>query len=136
MNKKVIIFVTRLFFSAMLFLTFFAEDIHNSFLPKVTAGRPETKLFDESIINENGETVTFSTDKIALTKEQLEQGVFVIYTAVKNGTERTFVRETPVITGHEKEGYYEILSGLMQHERIVITSTDEIYDGCEVILCR
>ncbi len=134
MSKKVLIYVTIFFFSAMLFLSIFAESIHNADLPKVTAERPVTRLFSESITDENGETISFSTEKIVLTREQLGHDVFVLYTAVKNGTERTLVRKIVVITGAEKDGYVEILSGLMPHEKVVVSSTAELYDGCEVTI--
>ncbi len=46
MSKKILIIVTALFFSAMLFLTIFAEKIHNANLPRVTVSRPETYTFE------------------------------------------------------------------------------------------
>ena len=132
MSKKILIIIAALFFSAMLFLTIFAEKIHNANLPRVTVSRPETYTFEEVFTDENGETYTFYTEKSALSKEQLEKGVYVVYSAEKNGTKRSFARLAQVVTGAEKDGYFEIVSGINYGEKIIVSSTKELYDGCEV----
>ena len=134
MSKRILIIITALFFLSMLFLSLFAEKIHNANLPKVTASRPETYTFEESYTDENGNVKTFYTEKSALSKEQLEKGVYVVYSAEKNGTKRSFVRLVQVVTGEEKDGYFEIVSGINYGEKIIISSTEELYDGCEINL--
>ncbi len=134
MSKKILISTTVLFFSIMLFLSLFAEKIHNASLPKVTVSRPETYIFEETYTDENGETYTFYTEKSALSKEQLENDIYVMYSDEKNGTKRHFVRLTQVVTGIEKDGYFEIISGINYGEKIVISSTAELYDGAEVTI--
>lgn len=133
MNKKILIIITALFFSAMLFLSLFAEKIHNANLPKVTVSRPETCTFEETFTDENGETYTFYTEKTTISKEQIEQGIYVLYSAEKNGTKRSFVRLAQVVTGTENDGYLEIVSGINYGEKIVTSSTAELYDGAEVV---
>lgn len=132
MSKKILITITALFFSSMLFLSLFAEKIHNAGLPKVTVSRPETLTFEETFTDENGETYTFYTEKTAISKEQIEQGVYVLCFAEKNGTKRSFVRLAHVVTGAEKDGYFEIVTGINYGEKIVTSSTAELYDGAEV----
>lgn len=132
MSKKILLIFTVIFFTAMLFLSIFAEEIHNLGLPKVTVSLPEVYTFEESYIDENGNVQTFYTDKNALSKEQLEKGVYVFYSAEKNGTKRSFVRLAQVVTGAEKDGYFEIVSGINFGEKIVLSSTKELYDGAEV----
>ena len=132
MSKKILITITALFFSAMLFLSLFAEKIHNAGLPKVTVSRPETLTFEEIFTDENGETYTFYTEKTAISKEQIEQGVYVLCSAEKNGTKRNFIKLVQVVTGAEKDGYLEIVSGINYGEKIVTSSTAELYDGAEV----
>ncbi len=117
MSKKILKIITALFFTAMLFLSLFAEQLHNAALPKVTVSRPETRTFEESCTDENGETYTFYTDKTALSEEQLEKGVYILYSAEKNGTKRSFVRSAHVVTGAENEGYLEIISGINYGEK-------------------
>ncbi|MGN1304841.1 MAG: hypothetical protein ACI4YB_07385 [Oscillospiraceae bacterium] len=134
MIKKALIVISTLFLFSMLFLSLFAEKIHNANLPKVTVSRLETHTFEEMYTDENGKTHTFYTDKVALTTEQIEKGVYVVYSAEKNGTKRSFVRLAQVVTGAEKDGYFEIVAGLSLNDRVVIKQTDYIYDGCEVII--
>ncbi len=132
MTKKILLIFTIFFFAGMLFLTFFAEQIHNASLPKVTAARPEQRLFPFEYADENGEIRTGSAQKNAVPEAMLENGVFVVYSAEKNGTKRNFVRLAPVQTGEKRDGYVEIVSGIMFSDRIVTESDKELYDGCEV----
>lgn len=132
MSKKLLIIISAVFFTAMLCLSIFSETIHNERLPEVTVSRPETYTFEETFTDGNGETQTFYTEKDALSAEQLEKGVFVLYSAEKNGTKRSFVRLAQVMTGKEKDGFFEIVSGINYGEKIVISSTAELYDGAEV----
>lgn len=136
MTKKILLIFTILFFTAMLFLTLFAEKIHESSLPNVTAARLEQKLFPYEYTDENGEPQTGSIQKIAVSKSMLEDGVYVVYSAEKNGTKRDFVRLVPVQTGEERDGYVEVVSGIMFSDRIVTDSSGELYDGAEVRVDR
>jgi len=134
--KKILLIFTVLFFAGMLFLTFFAGKIHESSLTKVTSSRPEQKLFPYEYTDENGEPQTGSVQKIAIPKSMLESGVYILYSAEKNGTKRSFVRLAPVQTGEERDGYVEIVSGIMFSDRIVTDSTGELYNGAEVSVER
>lgn len=132
MTKKILFIITLLFFGAMLFLTLFAEEIHESLLPKVTAARPERIFFPYEFTDENGEPRTGSIKKIAVSRSMLENGVYVIYSAEKNGTKRNFVRLAPIQTGEEQNGYLEVVSGIELTDRIVTECDGELYDGAEV----
>ncbi|MCM1298351.1 MAG: hypothetical protein NC203_05680 [Firmicutes bacterium] len=132
--KKTLLVITVIFFSAMLILTVFAEDIHNSSLPRVTASQPEQRYFPYEYTDENGNAQTGSVQKTAVPKALSEQGVYVIYSAEKNGTVRSFVRLADVVTGEEKDGYVEIISGITLMDRIVTESSAELYDGAEVAM--
>lgn len=136
MTKKILLIFTIFFFSGLLFLTFFAEQIHENSLPVVTAARPEQRPFPYEFTDENGEPRTGSIQKIAVPKTMLENGVYVLYSAEKNGTKRDFVRLAPVQTGEERDGYVEIASGIMFSDRLVTESTGELYDGAEVRVNR
>lgn len=132
MTKKILLIFTIFFFSGMLFLTLFAEKIHENSLPKVTASRPEHRSFTYEYTLEGGTVSMGSIQKIAVPEVMLESGVFVVYSAEKNGTKRDFVRLAPVQTGEERDGYVEVVSGLLFSDRIVAESDKELYDGCEV----
>lgn len=134
MMKKITLAVTVLFFSAMLLLTFLAQPIHNAALPRVTASRVETRAFDDSFTDADGNTVAIESYKATVPIALLEQGVYTVYTAEKNGTERQFVRLVSVQTGRiTDDGYAEVVSGLMFNDRIVTEHTGELIDGAEVI---
>ncbi len=133
MKKLVLMIITAVFLLVMIFLTIFAESIHLAALPKVTAARPKTFMFEMSVTGADGNPMTVYSERTALTKEQLEEGVYILYKADKNGTERTFVRSATLQTGAEQDGYIEIVSGLMSTDRMVISADSELYDGCEVV---
>lgn len=122
--KRILAAFTALFFAGMLTLTFSARAIHNAALPHVTVRRVELAFFpyDEG-----------SGQAIAVTKEQLEQGVYVLYTAEVNAEKRDFIRRADIVPGQEYGGYVEVLAGLMFNERIVVNADRELCEG-EVIL--
>lgn len=132
MSKKIIIAVTFLFFAVMLFLTFSAEAIHNCSLPEITASRPEKKLFPVEYTLEDGTVQTGTAEKTAIPEEMLKSGVYVVYSAEKNGTKRDFVRLVSLQAGKSAERYAEVISGLGFGDRIVTSGTEKLYDGCEV----
>lgn len=122
--KKLMICFTALFFAGMLTLTFTARAVHNAALPHVKVKRVETAFFP---------TEYGSTQALAVTTEQLAEGVFVIYTAEVNGEKRTFIRRAAIIAGQEREGYVEVVSGLSTGDRIVVSADRELCEG-EVVL--
>ena len=132
MTKKILFLITIIFFAAMLFLTLFSEKMHENSLPQVTAARPERQLFPYEFTDENGATYMGSAEKIAVPRSMLESGVFVIYSAEKNGTKRDFVRLAEVRTGEENGDYVEVVSGIGFTDRIAVESTGTLSDGCEV----
>ena len=132
--KKTLFIITGIFLAAMLFLTLFAEPIHESMLPHVVAARPERKPFPSKFIDKNGERREGTIEKLAVPKSMLDGGVYVIYSAEKNGTERSFVRLALLETGEEWNGYVEIVSGVMYSDSIVTESSKELYDGAEIIM--
>lgn len=132
--KKILVIVTAIFFAAMLFLTVFARDIHNSSLPHVTASRVRQEQFPFEYMDENGNTFVGTESKLAVTKEQYEQGVYVLYKDEKNGEMRDFIRRVNIETGRENYGYIEVVSGISPNERIVAEYTGDLFDGCEVLI--
>lgn len=134
MTKRILLIITIIFFAGMLFLTFFAEKIHESTLPKVTAARPERQPFPYEFTDKSGERRFGTMEKLAVPKTMLENGVFVVYSAEKNGTERDFVRLAELKTGAEYGDYVEVISGITIADSIVFESTGALYNDCEVII--
>ena len=134
-TKKITLVITVLFFALMLFLTFFAESIHSASLPRVIVSRVENKLFPVERVLDDGTVMSFSQERSAVSEELLNMGIYTLYSIEKNGTKRNYVREVFVETGERTEdGYYEVVSGLSFIDRIVVESTGELYDGCEVVV--
>lgn len=134
--KKILVIITAVFLAAMLFLTAFARDIHNSSLPQVTASRLKQEQFPFEYRDDNGNTFTGTESKLAVTKEQLKQGVYVLRKKEKNGETRDYIRLAEIETGRENNGYIEIVSGVSYNERIVSEYTGDLYDGCEVVVVQ
>lgn len=134
--KKTLFIITGIFLAAMLFLTFFAEPIHESMLPKITAARAERKPFPYEFTDKDGNSRVGSIEKLAVPKSMLDDGVYVVYSAEKNGTERDFVRLAEIQTGEENDGFVEVVSGLSLADKIAIQTTEPLYDGCEVIIAE
>lgn len=132
--KKILVIITAVFFTAMLFLSLFAREIHNSSLPHVTASRVQQAQFPFEYTDENGNTFFGTESKPAVTKEQYEHGIFVLYSSEKNGDMRDFIRRADIEAGREHDGYVEVVSGISPNERIVVEYTGYLYDGCEVII--
>lgn len=126
-HKTIILSVaTILFLLAMSFLSLSARHIHNATLPKVTTSRPQSMLFP----TEDGEL----TQSFVIEKSRYDKGeTYIIYTRQKNGEERSFVRSINITIGREKDGYYEVISGVDSRDRLVTEWDGSIYDGCEVI---
>ena len=133
MKTKILIIITAVFFAVMLVLTFSSRSIHEAGLPHVKAGRLSEAEFPIEFTDENGKLMTGTRQAPAVTKEQLEQGVYVLYTAGKNGEVRDFVRRAEIVPGAECDGYIEVLGGVSSFDKIVVGSDRDIADG-EVVV--
>lgn len=133
MKTKILIIITAVFFAVMLVLTFSSRSIHEAGLPHVKAGRLSEAEFPIEFTDENGELMTGTRQSPAVTKEQLEQGVYILYTAEKNGEVRDFVRRAEIVPGAECDGYIEVLGGVTSYDKIVLESDRDITDG-EVVV--
>lgn len=134
MKTKILIIITVLLFSIMLVLTFSARSIHETGLPHVKTGRLTEASFPFEFTDENGAVYTGYRHAPAISKEQLEQGVYVLYTAEKNGEKRNFVRRAEIVFGAEHDGYFEVLGGVSSFEKIVVEWDGEIGEGEVVYL--
>ena len=105
-----------------------------SSLPQVEAERAETRRFSINSVSTDGEITQYSSEKTAVSEKMLGEGIFVVYTAEKNGTKRSFVRLVfpEVGEGRSDDGYREVISGINYGDRIIMSTSKELYDGCEV----
>ena len=128
-----------LFYGAMLFLTIFANDVHNARLPKVTAAQPEKQKFTYTLTTENGETTTKTRSCDALPKEMVDSGkVFSLKTVTENG--RIFYYAEPLkftidITLNHPD-YYAISTGSVFGSTVILTGYETLSSGDEVFLLK
>lgn len=112
-----------LYFGVMLFLTLFAETIHENSLIKVEASF--VKLETDS----DGQTSCFLSEDICRNGK-----IYVLREEIRNGLERTVVREVPVRV-IKQEGMQCRVSGEIQSwDKIIVWSSREIKDGDEVFV--
>lgn len=117
----------------MLALTFSARAIHNATLPHITVKRAEQVYFPVEYTDDNGNIQECLVPKTAISAEQLNQGVYIVYRDIVNGEERDFVRRADITVGQEYNGYIEIVSGINFGDYIVVESDRNIVEG-EVII--
>lgn len=125
--KKILIAVTAVFFAGMLVLTFTARTVHNAGLPHISAARVQTASFPV----EGG-----FAQALAVTTEQYEQGVYLLYKTTVNGEQRDFIRRAEIVPGQEYEGFVEVVSGLSLADKIVVESDRELREGEVVVVSR
>lgn len=133
-HKKLLTAMTVIFFAAMLVLSLTAEAAHNTALPHVTLTKLPTYLFPFEYEGANGETMTGSAEKTAVTAKMLDQGIFTVRSAEKNGTMRYYARKADIETGDEKDGYFEVVSGIFSADRIIKDPDCELRDGDEIFI--
>ena len=132
--KRILIAFTVVFFSGMLELTLTARSIHNASLPHVSVRRVTMSEFPFEYIDESGNTQTGTAQKPAVTVEQYENGVYILYRAEVNGELRDFIRRAEMIPGQEYGGFVEVVSGLTFSDRIVVDSDRELCEGEVMVL--
>ena len=135
MRQRILTIFTILFFWGMLFLTCFAEAIHNAGLTHVKTETLKYKLFSVTVDGDGraGETARqkcYAADAEIAKREEN----YIVITDVKNGEERTFLKRVYLTFGEEEDGYYPILEGDYNGEMVVIDPVKNLMDGEEVIV--
>lgn len=116
----------------MTILTVFTPAVHEKMIPHVRVEKLTRETFPFDYVN--GETRSSMQQKIALNEKYANKQIFLLYEAEKNGTQRYFVREVSIELGDFYNGYYEVKSGLITSDRIVIETNKELFDGAEVFI--
>lgn len=112
------------YFGVMLFLTFFAETIHERSLTKVQVSFAE-------IQKEQGQ------DYWAVPKEAYQDGsVFILQEKVKNAIERTIVKIVPVEIAKETKTGYLVTAELQMWDKLVVWSSRKLQDEEEVSVVK
>lgn len=131
-KNKLLIIITSLFFAVMLFLTVFARDIHNFFLPEVETVQVQTYEFPLEVTEEDGSTFYRMVQRPGVPEKLVQSGIYTIQTKETDGMLRNYAYKVNVTTGTTHNGYTEITAGIHKGQTIIISSEKELYNGCEV----
>lgn len=136
--KKIPIILTVLFFSFMVFMSFFSRSIHNRLIPNVKVARLPREKFTYEQVLEDGTIQNVNKLANAIPKKMYDEDfLYVVVQGFKNGDERTFARKITLPIGAESNGYYEITELFYDVNRLFIMETNkEIYDGIEVYVVK
>ena len=131
-NAADIIFAV--FFTIMLLLTLFAEDLYCLTLPKVAVEAVERRGFPDGTIEVDGEVYDKWRTVPAVPKAALRGDFGDMVYAVNDTEDGTFLVEYYIVTGEEAEGYVEVKSGIFTKTKVVVGSDRDIYGGQRVML--
>ena len=130
-GKRILIAVSVLFWSGMLLLTVFSEQLYYAVFPKVEIAKVSKRKFEQQIADEDGNLqaiTTFTALTVPVTALQGEY-VYVLETV----EEELVVKNVRVDVGPEQDGYVEIQRGLQAGERVVSWSECPLEDGMIVV---
>ncbi len=133
-TKKAADIIFAVFFTVMLLLTLFADDLYRLTLPKVAVEELTRRAFPAETVGKDGKTYETWRTVPAMPKEAL-RGVFgdVVY-AVNETPDGLFLVEYVVSTGEEAEGYIEITGGMLTGTMVVIGSDRDVYPGQQILI--
>ena len=130
-TKKAADIIFSVFFTVMLLLTLFAEDLYRLTLPKVAVEEVTRKAFSVEVEGPDGTMYETRRTVLAIPKEALHGEI--VYSVNETG-DGLFLVENIVTTGEEKDGFVEIISGVFAKTKVVIGSDRDFYAGQQVLL--
>ncbi|MCH5273060.1 MAG: hypothetical protein J1E35_05245 [Lachnospiraceae bacterium] len=122
--------ILAVFFTIMLLLTLFAEDLYRLTLPKVVTETVLRRPFPYEKTDMEGNPITVEQLEVAVPLGVLTGNRVYVLIRTESGT---FVREREVTTGKIESGYIEITEGLRSKDKIVVGSDRALTDGAEVL---
>lgn len=132
--------LSLLFYGVMLFLTFFAEDLHDALLPKVTALPLSKQEFTYEVKRSDGSVRQVTKALYALPAKLVDSGlIFELVQSKKNDQPYYTVRRiTTLKFGRLQNDYYEITNpnGLYSIGNIIMSGYEQLEDGDEVFWLR
>ena len=132
MKNKKLLWFTFIFLGSMVFLTICAQPIHNAMLPKVRVEQPKKYNFPFIYVDENNVVHEAQQERLAVSVEMAEVGIFKLYQKEKNGTQRYYVEQVHFSPVEEHDGYLAIGDDLYEKDQIVVWSSVELQNGDEV----
>lgn len=130
-TKKAADIIFAVFFTVMLLLTLFADDLYRLTLPKVAVEKVMRRAFPVEVTGPNGENYESWRTVPAISKEALHEGR--VYVVIEK-EEGLFLAEYFVSTGEEKDGIVEITGGVVTGTPVVIGSDRNYTAGQQVLV--
>lgn len=130
-GKRILIVVSVLFWSGMLLLTAFSEQLYYMALPKVEVAKAAKRKFERGITAEDGTVQGITTVTVLAVPETAVQGdcVYVLQTV----EEELVVSTVRVAVGLQQDGYVEINQGLQAGAKVVSWAECSLEDGMIVV---
>lgn len=129
-TRKVANGIFAVFFTVMLLLTLFAEDLYCLTLPKVATETAVRMNFPYKSTGIDGQVYNIDRIALAVPKESLDGNRVIVLTETETGT---FLEERVVKTGEENGDMIEITEGLRSKTKVVIGSDRTVSNGMQVI---
>ena len=130
-NHKNLNRFTVIFFSIMIFFTFFSQNLYNQTLPKVAVTKTRMMEFPVTVFLEDGSEFETTKREIAIPKQVLEGTHLFLLDQTEEGY---YVRKREIQLGVELEYWVEVIEGIDKNHRIILGSDRELKDGMKVIL--
>lgn len=131
-TKKVANGILVTFFTIMLLLTLFAEDLYRLTWPRVVVQATERRTFPYETTGIDGNPVKIDVIKLALPWAALEKDnkVFVLV-ETEDGA---FIREQEVKVGEMRGFWYEVIEGVSGKSKLVVAYDRPLKDGDNVLV--
>lgn len=130
-TKKAADIIFAVFFTVMLLLTLFADDLYRLTLPKVAVEEVTWKAFPVEATGSDGKKYESWRTVPAVSKEALHEGRVYVVLEKEEGL---FLAEYFVSTGEEKDDIVEITGGVVTGTLVVIGSDRDYVAGQQVLL--
>lgn len=133
-TKKAADIIFVVFFTVMLLLTLFAEDLYRLTLPKVAVEAVTRRAFPTEVTGKDGKVYDTWRTVPAIPKEALWGEMSDVVHAVNETEDGLFLVEYFISAGEEAEGYIEVTGGVLTGTKVVIGSDREVHPGQQVII--
>ncbi len=133
-TKKAADIIFAVFFTVMLLLTMFAEDLYRLTLPKVSVEEVTRRAFPATVTGPDGKTYETWRTVPSISKEVLRGEMSDVVYAVNETEDGLFLVEYVISTGEEVDGFVEVKSGILTKTKVVVGSDREIRGGQQVLI--
>lgn len=133
-TKKAADIIFAVFFTVMLLLTMFAEDLYRLTLPKVAVEEVTRRAFPATVTGPDGKIYEMWKTVPSVSKEVLRGEMGDVVYAVNETEDGLFLVEYVISTGEEADGFVEVKSGILTKTKVVVGSDREIRGGQQMLV--